>query len=140
MEKLKGAFNFSWSLPPIKLPHISISGSFSLDPPSVPHFSIEWYRKAMEGGMILESPTIFGMQDGKFLGAGEAGSEAIVGTRSLMSMIRSAVTSAEQAMNVNYGGVTINVYGREGQDIRALADEIEERLTFSAEKRRAAFA
>ena len=64
----------------------------------------------------------------------------IVGTRSLMEMIRGAVASAEQAMNVNYGGVTINVYGREGQDIRALADEIEERLTFSAEKRRAAFA
>lgn len=64
----------------------------------------------------------------------------IVGTRSLMEMIRGAVASAEQAMNVNYGGVTIIVYGREGQDIRALADEIEERLTFSAEKRRAAFA
>ena len=94
----------------------------------------------MEGGMILESPTIFGMQDGKFLGAGEAGSEAIVGTQSLMSMIRSAVTSAEQAMNISYGGVTINVYGREGQDIRALADEVEERLTFAADKRRAAFA
>ena len=139
VSSLKNAFNFSWSLPPIKLPQISISGSFSLDPPSVPHFSIEWYRKAMEGGMILESPTIFGMQDGKFLGAGEAGSEAIVGTRSLMSMIRSAVTSAEQGMNINYGGVTINVYGRAGQDIRVLADEIEERLTFAADRRRAAF-
>ena len=57
--------------------------------------------------MILESPTIFGMKDGRFLGAGEAGSETIVGTQSLMGMIQSAVASAEQAMNVNYGGVTI---------------------------------
>ena len=65
--------------------------------------------------MILDSPTIFGMKDGQFLGAGEAGSEAIVGTRSLMSMIQSAVAGAEQAMNVNYGGVTINVWkGRAG--------------------------
>ena len=30
-------------------------------------------------------------------------------------------------MKVSYGGVTINVYGREGQDIWTLADEIEDR-------------
>ena len=63
-----------------------------------------------------------------------------LGTQSLMSMIQSAVASAEQAMNTNYGGVTNNVYGREGQDIRAPADENEERLTFAADRRRATFA
>lgn len=88
---LKGIFNFSWSLPHIKLPHFSISGSFSLNPPSVPHFSIDWYRKAMENGMILNSPTIFGAMNGKLLGGGEAGSETIVGTKNLMSMISEAV-------------------------------------------------
>ena len=96
IEKLKSFFNFSWSLPSIKLPHFSISGSFSLNPPSIPHFSVSWYKKAMGNGMILDSPTIFGFdpKTGKFLGGGEAGSETVVGTASLLSMIKEAVAEA----------------------------------------------
>ena len=59
--------------------------------------------------------------------------------QSLMDMIRTAVSSAESAMNVYYGGVTINVYGHEGQDISALADEIEERININMTRRKAAF-
>ena len=59
---------------------------------------------------------------------------------SFFGSVWTGISSTEQAMNINYGGVTINVYGREGQDIRALADGIEERLTFAADRRRAAFA
>ena len=44
--------------------------------------------------MILDNPTIFGMMNGKFLGAGEAGSETVVGTDSLMNMIDNAVRDA----------------------------------------------
>ena len=33
-------------------------------------------------------------------------------------------------MNVYYGGVTVNVYSQPGQDISALADEIEERINW----------
>lgn len=93
VDKLKSIMHFSWSLPDLKLPHISISGSFSLRPPSVPHFSIQWYKSAMENGMIMNSATIFGFDPltGKFLGGGEAGSETVVGTKSLMKMIRTVV-------------------------------------------------
>ena len=84
---LRGIFNFSWSLPRLKLPHFNVSGKFSLNPPSVPHFSIDWYAKAMNKGMILNSPSLFGFDPstGKFLGGGEAGSETVVGTESLCS-------------------------------------------------------
>ena len=81
-------------LPDLKLPHFSIDGSLSLDPPSVPKLKVDWYAKAMEKGMILNSPTIFGAMGNKFLGAGEAGSEAIVGTGSLQNMITNAVAAA----------------------------------------------
>ena len=95
ISSIKGLFNFSWSLPKLKLPHFSITGSFSLNPPSVPKLSISWYKKAMSGGMILNGATIFGMDNnGNLLGGGEAGSETVVGTESLLRMIRKAVTDA----------------------------------------------
>lgn len=95
INKIKGFFNFSWSLPKLKMPHFSITGSFSINPPSVPHFSISWYKKAMEDGMIMNSPTIFGYdaKSNQFLAGGEAGSETVVGTNSLMGMIQAAVNA-----------------------------------------------
>ena len=106
--KLKSIFNFSWSLPHIKLPHFSISGSFSLNPPSIPHFSVQWYKKAMNNGMILNSPTIFGASGNHLLGGGEAGSEAVVGVSSLMDMIQNAVSNTQLAADT--GNITIPVY------------------------------
>ncbi len=54
IQKLKSFMNFEWSLPKIKLPHFSISGSFSLNPPSIPKFGIEWYHT----GAIFKNRTI----------------------------------------------------------------------------------
>lgn len=93
ISNIKSKFNFSWSLPHLKLPHVSIRGKFSLNPPSVPKFSISWYKKAMNNPMILNGATIFGAQGGKLLGGGEAGSEVVSGTNTLMKMIREAVAS-----------------------------------------------
>lgn len=93
IDKMKSFFNFTWSLPKIKLPHFSIKGSFSISPPSVPKLSVDWYAKAMQNPMILDSPTIFGMKGNKLLGAGEAGAEVVAGAGKLMSMIRSAVNN-----------------------------------------------
>ena len=138
IQAIRNKFNFSWSLPHLRLPHISISGSFSLNPPRVPHFSISWYKKAMDEGMILNGPTIFGQSGNTLLAGGEAGSEAVVGTQSLMEMIRNAVASMANQTTINYGGVTVNVYQKENQDIRALADEIEYRINNNVMRRRAA--
>ena len=124
IQSIRNAFNFHWELPPLRMPHFSIVGEFSLNPPSVPHLSVEWYKKAMENGMILNKPTIFGMKGGNLLAGGEAGSETVVGTKSLMEMIRNAVSSMANQTTVNYGGVTINLYAQPNQDIRELANEI----------------
>ncbi|MBR3202499.1 MAG: phage tail tape measure protein, partial [Solobacterium sp.] len=139
ISAIRSKFNFSWSLPHLKLPHISISGSFSINPPSAPHFSISWYKKAMENGMILNSPTIFGMKGNTLLAGGEAGSETVVGTQSLMEMIRDAVASMAGGTTINYGGVSINLYAQPNQDIRELADEIEYRINNNVMRRRAAY-
>lgn len=100
INRIKSFFNFSWSLPHLKLPHISISGSFSLTPPSVPSFGISWYKKAMDDGMIMNQPTIFGYnaKSNQFLAGGEAGSETVVGTQSLMDMIRVAVNEENASL------------------------------------------
>ena len=50
----------------------------------------------MNKPMLLDSPTIFGMQGNKLLGAGEAGAEVVAGADKLMSMIRSAVDTTNK--------------------------------------------
>lgn len=111
VNKLKSAFNFSWSLPKIKLPHFSVSGNFSLNPPSIPHFGISWYAKAMRDGMIMNEPTIFGWDSktGRFLAGGESGSEVVVGTKSLLEMIKEAVHSSMSELSTIVGGYCATV-------------------------------
>ena len=132
IEKIKGFFKFDFKWPKLKMPHLKVSGSANpLDwiTQGVPKFSVDWYAKAMRNGMILNSPTIFGMQNGRLLGGGEAGSEVVVGTNSLMSMIR-------QASGEN---VTINVYPSPGMDERQLANEVQRVFVNQMNSRKAVF-
>ena len=89
ISALKSKFNFSCSLPHLKLPHVSISGSFSINPPSVPHFGISWYK---DGG-ILTRPTIFGAAGNNLLAGGEAGAEAVVPLATLWDKLETMITS-----------------------------------------------
>lgn len=77
VEKLKKIFNFSWSLPKLKIPHISVSGGVApygiAGKGSLPKFSITW--NALGG--VFDSPAIFGYGD-SFQGIGEDGAEAVV--------------------------------------------------------------
>lgn len=84
------------SLP--RLPHFSLKmGSKKILGKTISYptgFGVQWYAKAMNEPVILNSPTIFGASGGQFLGAGEAGSEVVAGTQTLMNMIKDAVASA----------------------------------------------
>ena len=102
ISALKSKFNFSWSLPKLKLPHVSISGGFSINPPSVPHFGISWYKN----GGILDKPTIFGASGNNLLGGGEAGKEAVLPLTELWSNMKSIVAGVVQG-NQNDGAASV---------------------------------
>lgn len=103
IEKIKSKFKFHWSLPKLRLPHISVSGSFKLNPPSVPHFSLSWNKKAMENPFLMTKPTIFGYNPltGVASAGGEAGNEMLYGHDKLMNDIRNASGSAELIEAIN---------------------------------------
>lgn len=99
IDAIKGFFNFKISWPKIPLPHFKIQpsgwGVGDLLKGTIPKLSIDWYAKAMNNGMILNGATIFGMdKNGNLLGGGESGSETVVGTKSLLRMIKRAVYEA----------------------------------------------
>lgn len=102
IKKVKNAFNFSWSLPKIKLPHFKVSGGKApwgfMGQGSLPKISVSWYRKAMDNAYILKGASIFGEMNGKLLGGGEAGSEMVVGTQHMMNMIRQATSQSNSAV------------------------------------------
>ena len=70
IDKIKGLFHFSWSLPKLKVPHFGISPAGwkvgDLLKGSIPHLSVRWAAK----GGIMRNPTLFG--------GGEAGAEGIL--------------------------------------------------------------
>lgn len=106
----------------LRLPHIHVQGGkapFGIGGKgSLPKFSVDWYAKAMKNGMILNGPTIFGASSESLLAGGEAGSETVVGTESLMSMIRSAVAGVgNDVANAVLTANRIALSGDTGSDI-----------------------
>lgn len=99
IDKIKGFFDFEFKWPKMSMPHFGISPSgwkiSDLLEGSIPKLSIDWYAKAMENPMVMNGPTVFGFNPmtNSFLAGGEAGSEVVSGTNTLMTMISQAVAS-----------------------------------------------
>lgn len=129
ISTIKGYFNFSWSLPKIKLPHFKISGSFSINPPSVPSFGVEWYKN----GGIMTKPTMFGMNGTNAMVGGEAGSEAILPLDMLWSKLTQIIskqsTSTKSTVN-NYVNVSVNADNANADEI---ADTVAKKIVESIE-------
>lgn len=137
IDKIKGFFDFQWSLPSLKMPHFTASGKFSLNPIQVPTFSISWYDKAMENGMILNGATIFGAKGNTLLGGGESGAEAVIGVNSLRDIITQAVAGAA---GVGGNEFNITIVQREGQNAERLVDVMQSRIQADIGRRKAVFA
>ena len=138
---VEGIFkNLNIQLPHIKLPHFSVTGSDSF---GLPKLKIDWYAKAMQNGMRLNGATIFGVNNGQFMGGGEVGPEWVVGESSLMGMVKGAVRSSMGYVNggntVNIGDTNIIINGAD-QSVEEIADRVDEIITLRLQQAEAAWA
>lgn len=118
-DTLKDIFTGNFKFPHIPLPHFYISPKgwriSDLLSGTIPSLGIEWYRKAMDKGIVLDGATIFGMNaNGQLMGGGEKGREIIIGEKSLMNAIRNA---SGHTWNVN---IVVN----ESANAKATASEV----------------
>lgn len=117
IDSIVSAFDFDWSLPDLKLPHLSVSGG---EAPwgiggkgSLPTFDIEWYRKAYDDAYMLNNPTIFGFSGGTLLGGGEGnGGEMVMGEEYFQDTMLRAASRIQitPVVNVYIAGQEIDGY------------------------------
>lgn len=131
-KTLKDIFTGNFKFPHIPLPHFGISPYGwrvgDLLRGVIPHLSIDWYRKAMDKGMVLDGATIFGMNNGQLLGGGEKGREIIIGESALMRQIREATGNS---WNVN---IVVNESANAEQTANAVLNKLQANVS-SLERR-----
>ena len=118
IDKIKGLFNFQFKWPHIPLPHFSISGSINpLDwlSQGVPKISVSWYAKAKDTPYFFDSPSIIGVGD-----------------------VPEVVVGRDKFEEMTGGGTTVNnnitIYQRPGESSEDLANRVERKIQFRADR------
>jgi hypothetical protein len=123
VEKIKGAFNFEWKLPDLKVPHITVTGG---EPPygiggkgSLPHFSVTWNKRGYQDGLLFTQPTVLPTAAG-LQGFGDGnGAELVIGLNRLKQIIGDAAGG---------NNIAVNVYAAPGMSETQIADAVAMRL------------
>lgn len=105
IEKMKSFFNFKWSLPSIKLPHFSVSGSANpIDwlTQGVPKISVQWYAQ----GGIMDGATVFGMNGNSLMVGGESGREAILPLDGFYNYLDNKLDTIVASERIDYDRMT----------------------------------
>lgn len=121
---IKNLFNFSWSLPKLKLPHFRVTAGeipWGIGgkgyPPSM---SIDWYRKAYDQPIMFTQPTVLQTAAGlKGFGDG-VGAEIVIGQNRLMEMISKASGPS--------GPVNITINTQPNQNAQQIAQAVSDIL------------
>lgn len=126
LEKIKGFFNFTWQLPPLKLPHMhwtydAVDGAMGQLlsklglPISLPKLNIEWYA---DGGMVRNGQ-IFGMNENEPELIGQIGHQSTVINQSqIIEGVAQGVANAMASVlsQLDLGSdrpIVVNIDGRE---------------------------
>lgn len=125
VDTIKNLFDFDWSLPDLKLPHISVTEY--LDVPglgTIPApwgIRVDWYAKAYDNPYLFTSPTVM---NGRGFGdrGNRYGGELVYSHDKLMDDIRRASGGGTFAP-------TINVYTQENQSNEEIAQYVMDKLT-----------
>lgn len=122
VNTIKSAFNFSWSLPHLRVPHVSVSGGVAPygigGKGSLPHFNVTWYKKAYENAVLFSRPTVLPTFGGmKGFGDG-AGSEMVIGTDKLREIVGASRSN----------DIDINIYAQPGMNETAIANAVAVKL------------
>ena len=131
VEDIKDVFDFDWSLPDLKLPHINV-GSYIDVPvlgriPDPRTMSVDWYRKAYDQPIMFTKPTILQTPYGRKGFGDKHGSGEIVLSDDKLRQIAGSGAS-----------YTVNVYGSPGMDVNRLADAVQNRLVALQRQKEAA--
>ena len=114
-QTLKDAFSFEWSLPHLRLPHLSVEWDpvdnvlaqfFGVT--AFPRLSVSWFAK----GGILDGAQIFGRMGNTLLGGGERGREAILPldtNTGWMDVLANRIAQSLDVGSSSGGNVTVNV-------------------------------
>ena len=136
IDQILKDFDFEWSLPELKLPHIVIDEYMDVpvigQVPAPWGIRVEWYKKAYSNPYLFTDPTVVGNR-----GFGDgAGGEIVYGHENLMTDITNAVKRGGDRVF----SPTINVYTQEGQSNREIANAVIEIMERQYRDRESVFA